>query len=133
MKKLICIITLLILLIPSISTAQFCGFLRANTKANIRIGPFLDNTDGVTLSSSLTLSRTDVRISKNGGPLNTKAWTPALIYDSYGFYWFALAPADVDTPGRLMILINKTGSLMVIQTYQVVDETIYDTYFKDLP
>lgn len=133
MKVIRFIFILTILLIASIANAEFCGFLRANTVANVRIGPFLNNIDGVTLESSLTITQSDVRVSKNGGPMNAKNRSAACVHDSYGYYWFALDSVDTNTPGRLNIIVNKTGALMVNQTYQVVDETIYDTYFKDLP
>lgn len=133
MKVIKFIIILTILSISSVANAEFCGFLRANTAANVRIGPFVNNVDGVTLESSLTITQSDVRVSKNGGPMNAKSRSNACVHDSYGYYWFSLGSSDTDTPGRLNIIVNKTGALMVNQTYQVIDETVYDVHYKDIP
>lgn len=127
------IVTLTILLTLSTAEAGFKGFLRANTVANIRMGPFLDSIDGVELEHSLLITQSDVRISKKGGPLNAKYRSTAAVYDSSGYYWFALGSVDTNTVGRLMIVVNESGAILVEQTYQVLDETIYDTYFKDIP
>lgn len=135
MKKLFKIsfvTSVIILSLLSVSYAGFCGFLRANTATNIRIGPFLDSANGTTLENALTITRAEVRISKNGGPFASKSGVQSLIYSETGFYWFALGATDTNTPGRLMIVVNESGALMAVQTYQVIDETVYDVHYKDI-
>ena len=43
------------------------NFLKQSTEVNIKIGPFLDDTDGKTAETGLSLTQADVRLSKNGG------------------------------------------------------------------
>lgn len=45
----------------------FKGYLKQSTAATIKVGPFLDSTDGDTAETGLTISQADVRLSKNGG------------------------------------------------------------------
>ena len=124
------LLAIIIVLFSTMSAyADFCGFLRANTAADIKIGPFVDSVDGVTLESGLTISQVDVVLSKNGSRLSQKYRADSLVYDSHGYYWLSLGKADTNTVGRLKIIINESGSLLVVQTYQVLEETKYDARF----
>ena len=42
-------------------------FLKQSTAYTFRLGPFLDDTDGKTAETGLTISQADVRLSKGGG------------------------------------------------------------------
>ena len=48
-------------------------FLKQNNAATIMVGPFLDDSDGVTPETGLTISQADVRLSKEGGAHAQKA------------------------------------------------------------
>ena len=46
--------------------------LKQSTAVTIRMGPFLDKTDGVTEETALGLASTDVQLSKAGGAFANK-------------------------------------------------------------
>ena len=41
----------------------FGGYLQANTAVDVLIGPFIDDTDGKTAETGLTLSQADIKLS----------------------------------------------------------------------
>ena len=41
--------------------------LKQSTAATIKFGPFVDDTDGKTAETGLTIAQADIRLSKNGG------------------------------------------------------------------
>ena len=41
--------------------------LRQSTAASVKIGPFVDDADGKTPETSLSIAQPEVRLSKNGG------------------------------------------------------------------
>ena len=42
-------------------------WLKQNTAITIKLGPFVDEDDGKTAETGLTIEQADVRLSKNGG------------------------------------------------------------------
>ena len=47
-------------------------YLKADTAVTLKIGPFLDDSDGKTAETGLTIAQADVRLSKNGGDIAQK-------------------------------------------------------------
>ena len=47
--------------------------LEANTAVTLKIGPFIDETDGKTDETALTITQAEVRLSKNGGDMADEA------------------------------------------------------------
>ena len=56
-------------------------FLKANTAVDVLIGPFVDDTDGKTAETALTI---DVEVSKNGQALANKNDVTAPVHDGAG-------------------------------------------------
>ena len=44
----------------------FCGYLKQSTAVDVILGPFVDEDDGKTAETGLTIAQADVRLSKNG-------------------------------------------------------------------
>ena len=42
-------------------------WIKQSTASTVKLGPFLDDTDGKTAETGLTISQADIRLSKNGG------------------------------------------------------------------
>lgn len=103
--------------------------LRQSTAVTIKLGPFLDSTDGVTAEGSLTISQADIRLSKNGGNYAQKNDTNAATHDELGEYDVALDTTDTATVGRLRVMVQESGALPVWRDFQVVEEAIYDAMF----
>jgi len=104
-------------------------FLRQSTSQDIRIGPFLDITDGVTEETALTLANTDVRLSKDGAAFGAKN-SGGLTHDSDGWYSGTLNATDTNTVGELVINVHQpANTLPVWKTYWVLEEAVYDDLF----
>lgn len=104
-------------------------FLKQSTASqDVLIGPFVDSTDGVTAETALTISNTDIRISKNGANIVAKN-SGGGTHDENGWYQITLDATDTNTVGRLQIHVNESGALPVWAEFQVLEEDIYDALF----
>lgn len=101
-------------------------YLKQSTASqSVLIGPFIDDTDGATAETGLTIANTDIRLSKNGGNLAAKN-SGGGTHDEAGWYAITLDATDTDTVGRLQLHVKVSGALMVQAEYQVLEEAIYD-------
>lgn len=97
--------------------------------AHISLGPFLDETDGKTAETALTLTQPDIRLSKNGAAFAQKSAAQTLSHMENGYYDLALSATDTDTVGMLRVHVHESGALPVWLDLQVVEEAIYDAMF----
>ena len=100
--------------------------LKQSTAYTFRIGPFLDQTDGKTAETGLTITQPDIRLSKAGGDFAQLAASGTLIHDEAGWYILTLATGDTDTVGSLIVAIHESGALPVWVEYQILEEATYD-------
>ncbi len=107
------------------------GWLKKDTAATIKFGPFVSTTDGFTPCPStggVTLGATDVRLSKAGGDFGSKAGATTSIYDENGYFDVALSTADINTVGELMVVGVTTAAYFAVpQTYMVLPANVYDS------
>jgi hypothetical protein len=104
-------------------------FLKQSTAYTFRFGPFLDDTDGKTAETGLTISQADVRLSKNGGNFAQKNESSSSSHDEIGYYIVVLDTTDTNTVGELLVAVHESGALPVFKTFQVVEEDIYAAIF----
>ena len=104
-------------------------FLKQSTAYTFRLGPFLDETDGKTAETGLTISQADVRLSKAGGNFAQKNESSSSSHDEIGFYICVLDTTDTNTCGELLVAVHESGALPVFKTLQVVEEHIYAALF----
>ncbi len=104
-------------------------WLKQSTAITVKLGPFLDDTDGKTAETGLTISQADVRLSKNGGDFAQKNEANAATHDENGFYDVALDTTDTNTLGRLLIAVSESGALPVWQEFMVVPANVWDSMF----
>ena len=104
-------------------------YLKQSTAYTFRHGPFLDETDGKTAETGLTISNTDIRVSKNGGNFIAKNESTSASHDEIGYYIVILDTTDTNTCGELLIAVHESGALPVFKTFQVLEEHIYDALF----
>lgn len=107
----------------------FKGFLRGNTAAMLKFGPFLDSGDGNTVEDGLTISQADVRLSKNGGNMAQKNESTACTHDELGKYDCPVDATDTNTYGRLDVTAHESGALIVDDQYLVLPEIVFDSFF----
>ena len=104
-------------------------FLKQSTAYTFRMGPFLDETDGKTAETGLTISQADVRLSKGGGNFAQKNESTSASHDEIGYYIVILNTTDTATVGELLVAVHESGALPVFKTFQVVEEAIYDAIY----
>lgn len=101
--------------------------LKQSTAVTLKIGPFVDNSDGYTAETGLTISQADVRLSKNGGNMAQKSESSACTHDEIGWYDCLLNSTDTNTLGRLQLMVAESGALPVFHDFQVVTANVYDS------
>jgi len=103
------------------------NILKQSTAATIKLGPFIDNEDGATAETGLTIAQADIRLSKNGGDFAQTNNAAGATHDENGYYDVPLNATDTNTLGRLRIAVSKSGALPVWQDFLVVTANVYDT------
>ena len=102
-------------------------FLKQSTAATIKLGAFVDDTDGKTAETGLTISQADIRLSKNGGDIAQTNNAAGATHDEFGYYDIPLDTTDTNTLGRLRVAVSAAGALPVWQDFLVVTANVYDT------
>lgn len=105
-------------------------WLRQSTAVTVKLGPFLDKTDGVTLESGISSSdmNTNLKLSKAFGAFAARNGTPgATSYDTQGYYAVPLNTTDTGTLGTLEISVSDPAThLHVWDKYTVLSAVVYD-------
>jgi len=103
--------------------------LKQSTAVDVLIGPFIDDTDGKTAETALTLAQADIKLSKNGQALAQKTDDTSAAADANGYYNCELDATDTNTVGSLVLIVHQAGSLPVRHEFQVVEEAVYVALF----
>jgi hypothetical protein len=107
------------------------GFIKLSTAYTFRLGPFLDDTDGKTAETSLTIAYTDCYLSKAGAAFAAKGETTNLTGTgtSQGYYTCVLNTTDTGTLGPLRVHVHVSGALPVWADFHVLPAMVYDSLF----
>jgi hypothetical protein len=103
------------------------NLLKQSTAVDIGIGPFIDDTDGKTAETALTLTQSDIRLKKNNGNWAQKAQASSATHEENGWYEVSLDTTDTNTLGILIVAVSKSGALPVWQRYLVVPANVYES------
>jgi len=107
-------------------------YLKQSTAGQVvRLGPFLDSTDGVTPETELIIANTDIDISKAGSAFASKNSGGATAEGANGWYHTTFDATDTSAVGIMEIEVTFTGALPVFKTFYVLEEAIYDALFAD--
>lgn len=101
--------------------------LKQSTAVDIGLGPFVDDTDGKTAETALSIAQADVRLKKNNGNWAQKSDTNSATHEENGWYEVALNTTDTGTLGILIVNVSKTGALPVWREFMVVPANVYDS------
>jgi len=117
----------LLVILPLVAEANTC-YLKQSTalSTGMRMGPFLDETDGKTAETALTLSQADVRLSKAEGAFAQKNDATSCTHLENGWYKCPLDATDTNTLGLLVVAIHESGALPVWKECMVLPATVYD-------
>lgn len=102
-------------------------WLKQSTTADVVIGPFIDDTDGKTPETGLSIAQADCQLSKNGGAAAQKNSATAATHLGGGHYKAPLNTTDTNTLGQLRLWINKSGALPVWADFLIVPANVYDS------
>lgn len=106
-------------------------WLRQSTSVEVDIGPFLDETDGQTPETALTITQPDIRLKKGGAAWAQKNAAQTLLHEENGWYEVTLDATDTNTLGSLKIAIDESGALPVWREFLVVPANVYDSIVLD--
>lgn len=105
-------------------------YLRQSTASQeIPLGYFVDNVDGDTEETALTINASDIRIWKTGASTLVAKNSGGATHDANGIYIATLDATDTDTIGPLIVLVHKSGALALRIECCVLDEAVYDVMF----
>lgn len=102
-------------------------WLKQSTARAIGFGPFLDETDGKTAETGLSISTADIRLKKGEANWAQKNSAQLLLHEENGWYEISLDTTDTATLGELIIAVHKSGALPVWDKFMVVPANIYDS------
>lgn len=123
MRKALVLLALLVLF-PVVVEAT-C-LLQFNTSPTIVLGPFVNDTDGKTAETALTIAQADVRLSKNGAAFAQKNETTSCTHMENGYYSCPFNTTDTGTGGQLTVAVSEAGALPVWRTCLVLASSAYD-------
>lgn len=103
------------------------SILRQSTATTVVLGPFVDDADGKTAETALTISQADVRLSKNAGTFAQKNDATAATHMELGYYACPLSTTDTNTLGRLTVVVHESGALPRRKDFLVVTANVWDT------
>ena len=101
---------------------------QSTASQTVLLGPYIDDTDGKTAETGLTIANTDIRLSKNGGNMAAKN-SGGGTHDEAGWYAVTFDATDTATVGRLQVSSDVAGALPVWAEFQVVEEDTYTWLF----
>jgi len=102
-------------------------WLRQSTASQeIKLGAFLDSTDGNTAETGLTIANTDIKLTKGGATTETNKNSGGATHVAGGRYSAVLDATDTDTLGILEVDVHVSGALAVHRSYLVVPAVVYD-------
>lgn len=101
-----------------------------STSISVRIGPFVDETDGFTAEEGLTITQPDIRLSKNGGAFAQKSSAQTLAHDENGFYGLDLSNTDTNTLGRLKVHVHESGARPVTHDFEVLAAQVWNSKYS---
>jgi hypothetical protein len=109
-------------------------FLKQSTNADIKLGPFVDKTDGVAyetgMAAAMDSATTGVRLSKNGAALADRSEATQPSYDAFGYYLVKLDTTDTSTVGNLKVIFGDAAVCLPCEAqFQVLEEAIFDSLF----
>jgi len=109
--------------------------LKADTEIKVKIGPFVDKSDGVTPVTDITLGAADqAELFKHNaaGVTDISSNTFSAIANCDGWYNLTLTAGNLDTEGMLDIIIQDASVCLPVHArFMVVNENVYDSLYGE--
>lgn len=105
-------------------------YLRQSTASQeVLLGPFLDDTDGKTAETGLTVANTDIKVWKRGGTSEVSKNSGGATHIAAGRYYAVLDATDTNTLGELELNVHVSGALPVKLRATVLHANVFDVLF----
>lgn len=107
--------------------------LRQSTSIDIRMGPFVDVTDGVTPETGITIGAADQAevLKDNGAATVAMTGTLAAVTGADGWYDYTVQTGDVDTVGEVVFVLQDSSECLPVHVRgYVVEEAVYDALYE---
>jgi hypothetical protein len=102
-------------------------YLRQSTAGQeIQLGKFVDETDGITAETGLTIINTDIKLFKEGATSQANKNSGGATHMANGYYYTVLDATDSNTVGNLEVTVDVSGALPVRREYVVLPASMYD-------
>jgi hypothetical protein len=92
------------------------------------LGPFLDETDGKTAETALSIANTDIKIWKSGATSEVNKNSGGATHIAAGRYYAVLDATDTDTLGSGEINVHVAGALPIRREFLVLPANIHDSF-----
>lgn len=106
--------------------------LKQSTSVDIRMGPAVGPTDGVTPVTTAAIVGADQAevLKANGAATVAMTGTLAAVTGADGWYDYTCATTDVDTVGEVVFVLQDASLMLpIFVRAQVVEEAIYDALY----
>lgn len=104
--------------------------LRQSTASQeILLGPFVDDADGDTQMTALTIANTDIKLFKHGASAVASKNSGGATHDADGRYVATLDATDTNTLGMLEVHVHVADALPVKREYIVYPAVVFDALF----
>lgn len=106
-------------------------YLRQSTASQeVLLGPFVDDTDGKTAETGLTIANTDIKIHKAGATTLANKNLGGATHISNGNYYAVLDATDTNTLGSGAIIVQVSGALPFRLPFTVLPANIFDSFIS---
>ena len=99
-------------------------YLKQSTTTTVYLGPFVDDTDGKTAETALTIT---AYLSKAGAAAAARNSATAIAHDRDGYYRVELNTTDTNTLGRLRVFSSTAGALPVWADFTILSAQVFDS------
>lgn len=103
-------------------------YLKQSTASQeVPLGPFLDDTDGKTQETALTIANTDVKLWISGATSLSSKNSGGATHMANGVYYAVLDATDTATLGPLVIFVHVAGALPIKVECLVLAANVFDS------
>jgi hypothetical protein len=102
-------------------------WLRQSTAGQeIQLGKFVDDTDGKTAKTALTIANTDIKLWVEGATSRVNKNSGGATHMDGGYYSAVLDATDSATLGKLEVTVDVAGALSVRREFMVIPAIVFD-------
>lgn len=100
---------------------------QSTASQEVPLGYFLDEDDGKTAETGLTIANTDIKLWKMGATTLANKNSGGATHISAGLYYCVLDATDTNTLGAMIIFVHVSGALPVRVECEVLAANVYDS------